>query len=306
MIAERVTVVVLTYNRRRDVLRTLEDLAPAVEDAPIVVVDNASTDGTAAAIVEAHRSVRVVRLARNLGAAARNEGARAATTPFVAFCDDDTWWLPGSIGRAAAALDRHPRLAAVTARVVVGPARREDPTNARMAASPLPNVLGVNGTAILGLLAGACIVRRDAFLAVGGYEPRFFLGGEERLLAVDLAAAGWHMAYLPAAVVCHDPSPARDDALRRRLEARNALWFAWLRRPPAIAAKATLAWWTAMRGERSRTRALCDALAGLRWIARERRRLPPDVEQALRTIDAFYAARGEAGSIPHRLGSTAS
>jgi hypothetical protein len=34
--------------------------------------------------------------------------------------------------------------------------------------------------------------------------------------------------------------------------------------------------------------------------------LPPDVEQALRTIDAFYAARGEAGSIPHRLGSTAS
>ncbi len=306
MIAERVTVVVLTYNRRREVLRTLAELARAVEGAPIVVVDNASTDGTAAAIAEAHPSVRVVRLARNVGAAARNEGARIARTPFVAFCDDDTWWLPGSIARAAAALDRHPRLAAVTARVVVGAARREDPTNARMAASPLPNALGVDGSAILGLLAGACMVRRDPFLAVGGYEPRFFLGGEERLLAVDLAAAGWHMAYLPAAVVCHAPSPVRDDAARRRFEARNALWFAWLRRPPAIAARATRAWWKAMRGERSRGRALCDALAGLPWIARERRTLPLDVEHALRTIDAFYAARGEATSISHRLGSTAS
>lgn len=306
MNAERVTVVVLTYNRHREVLRTLAELAQVVDGAPIVVVDNASTDGTAAAIAEAHPSVAVLRLAHNVGAAARNEGARIAATPYVAFCDDDTWWLPGSIGRAAAALDRHARLAAVTARVVVGAARREDPTNARMAASPLPNVLGVDGTAILGLLGGACMVRRDAFLDVGGYEPRFFLGGEERLLAVDLAAAGWHMAYLPAAVVCHEPSPARDNAARRCLEARNALWFAWLRRPPAIAAKATLAWWKAMRGERSRARALCDALAGLRWIARERRTLPPDVEQALRTIDAFYAAHGEAASISHGLHSTAS
>jgi GT2 family glycosyltransferase len=295
MIADRVTVVVLTYNRCREVLRALAELARVVDGAPIVVVDNASTDGTAAAIAGAHPSVRVVRLVDNLGAAARNEGARIATTPHVAFCDDDTWWLPGSIGIAAATLDRHPRLAAVTARVLVGAARREDPTNARMAASPLPNALGVDGSAILGLLAGACMVRRDAFLAVGGYEPRFFLGGEERLLAVDLAAAGWHMAYLPAAVVCHDPSPVRDNAARRRLEARNALWFAWLRRPSAIAVKATLEWWKATRGAPLRARALRDALAGLRWIVHERRTLPPDVEQALRTIDAFYEGAQRSG-----------
>ncbi|HWD36643.1 MAG TPA: glycosyltransferase, partial [Casimicrobiaceae bacterium] len=70
MIADRVTVVVLTYNRCREVLRTLAELARVVDGAPIVVVDNASTDGTAAAIADAHRAVRVVRLATNCGAAA--------------------------------------------------------------------------------------------------------------------------------------------------------------------------------------------------------------------------------------------
>jgi len=306
MIADRVTVVVLTYNRRREVLRTLAQLARAVDGAPIVVVDNASTDGTDAAIASAHPSVRVVPLARNVGAAARNEGARVATTPYVAFCDDDTWWLPGSIALAAAALDRHPQLAAVTARVLVGAARRDDPTNARMAASPLPNVLGVDGSAILGLLAGACMVRREAFLGVGGYEPRLFLGGEEQLLAVDFAAAGWHMAYLPAAVVCHEPSPVRDRAARRRLEARNAVWFAWLRRPGMVAAKATLAWWKTMRGDASRGDALREMLAGIPWIARERRAVPDEVEQALRIIDTFYAARGEAPSALRKVESPAS
>ena len=304
MIGDRVTVVVLTFNRCREVLRTLAALERAVDDARIVVVDNASSDGTADAIASRHPAVHLVRLAGNLGAAARNEGARAATTSYVAFCDDDTWWLPGALATAAAALDAHPRLAAVTARVVVGAARREDPTNARMAASPLSNSLGVDGAEILGLLGGACMVRRDAFLAAGGYHRRFFLGGEERLLAVDLAAAGWRMAYLPAAVVCHEPSVLRDLAARRRLDARNALWFAWMRRPPRIAAKATLAWWKHAREGTTRLSDVLDALSGLGFVVRERRLLPPDVERALRTIEAFYGTPAQAPSVSAKLEST--
>jgi GT2 family glycosyltransferase len=297
MIGERVTLVVLTFDRRDEVLRTLHRLALAAEDAPIVVVDNGSTDGTADALHERHPALRVVRLPRNIGAAARNAGARAATTPYVAFCDDDTWWLPGSLAIAATALDAHPELAVVTARVLVGEARRDDPTNARMAASPLPNALGVDGSEILGLLAGACMVRREAFLAAGGYEPRLFLGGEERLLAVDLATAGWHMAYLPGAVVCHHPSPARDRATRRRLDARNALWFAWLRRPAWPALRATAAWWRALPRDESRARAAREALSGLPWIARARRVVPAHVERMLRTIEAFYPNDGHAADV---------
>ena len=289
MIGERVSIVVLTFNRRDELLRSLSHLARIDESVRVVVVDNASTDDTAAAVARHHPRIEIVRLPCNVGAAGRNAGARACTTPYIAFCDDDTWWLPESIALAADTLDRHPTLAAVTAHVLVGEARREDPTNVRMAASPLPNTLGVRGTELLGLLGGACMMRREAFLAVGGYDARLFLGGEETLLATDLMSAGWRMAYVPEAIVCHYPSDARDVVARRRLACRNALWFAWLRRPWRRALKATRDWWTQSRREANLWRNVTDALSGLPWIIPARRQVPPPVERALRTIEAFYA-----------------
>lgn len=289
MIGDRVSIVVLTHNRCAELLRTLAELARVDSGIAIVVVDNASTDGTAEALARDHPRVRVVRSPHNAGAAGRNAGVRACTTPYVAFCDDDTWWLPASLACAADALDAHAQLAAVTARVVVGDHRGEDPTNARMAASPLPNTLGVRGSELLGLLAGASMVRRDAFLAAGGYHPRLFLGCEEALLAMDLMTAGWHMAYIPDVVVCHYPSPVRDSGMRRRLAARNALWLAWLRRPLRGALDETQRWWSESRRERVLVRNSIDALRGLAWIVRERRIVPAHVEQALRTVATFYA-----------------
>ena len=84
--------------------------------------------------------------------------------------------------------------------------------------------------------AGASMVRRSAFLTGGGFEARFFLGGEEELLAADLAARGHWLCYVPDLVVHHHPSPLRDGQGRRLTAARNALWFTWLRRPwPTLA-----------------------------------------------------------------------
>ena len=290
MIGARVSIVVLTFNRRDELLRTLSELARVDESIRIVVADNASTDGTADAIAEHYPRVDVVRLPRNVGAAGRNAGARACTTPYIAFCDDDTWWTPQSLDCAAGVLDRHPRLASVTARVIVGADHRDDPTNARMAASPLPNTLGLPGTELVGLLAGASMMRRDAFLAVGGYDPHLFLGCEEALLAIDLMSAGWRMAYVPQAIVHHEPSRARDVAARRRLALRNALWLAWLRRPWPRAIAATQTWLAeSQRNGELRHNAL-DAVRGVPWIVRARRVVPPHVEQALGTIEAFYAS----------------
>ncbi|HET8877003.1 MAG TPA: glycosyltransferase [Casimicrobiaceae bacterium] len=293
MIGDTVSLVVLTFNRRNEVLRTLSRLAEIDASVPIVVVDNASTDGTAEALASLCPRVRIVRLPSNAGAAGRNAGVRVCTTPYVAFCDDDTWWLPESIALAAAALDAHPALAAVTARVLVGERRRDDPTNAVMAASPFPNRLGVRGSELLGMLAGACMVRRAAFLDAGGYHPRLFLGREEALLAIDLMTAGWHMAYVPDAVVCHFPSCVRDTARRSRMSARNALWIAWLRRPMRTAWRATGDWWAASRRDGVALRNARDALRGLAWVLRERRVVPAHVESALQTLDALQAVNEE-------------
>jgi hypothetical protein len=96
------------------------------------------------------------------------------------------------------------------------------------------------------------------------------------------------MAYLPEAVVHHHPSALRDARARQRLAMRNALWCAWLRRPLSSAMAATGAWWRHTRRDGMVLRDSFDALRGFAWVLRERRVVPPHVEAALRTIEAFY------------------
>lgn len=282
---DRIAVVVLTHNRRAEILHTLRHLLSAGETGTVCVVDNASTDGSAEAITRHFPTVHLVRLDENLGAAGRNHGVRAVDTPYVAFCDDDTWWAPGGLGLAADLLDRLPRLAAVTARVLVGPEQREDPVSRLMAASPLSQPAGEAGiVAVAGLLAGACAVRRDAFLAVGGYEPRFFLGGEEELLCLDLMAAGWQLAYAPQLIVHHHPSPHRDAGARRHLQLRNALWCAWLRRPLAAALRETVHRLRTATPGLGLARVLADSLRGLPWVLKRRQVVPAHVESQLQLV----------------------
>jgi GT2 family glycosyltransferase len=303
-LGDRLSVVVLTHERRAGVLETLAHLRAAAPGVRIVVVDNGSRDGTAAAVRRDFGDMSVVALPENVGAAARNAGVRATWTRFVAFCDDDTWWAPGALERAADVLDRFPALGVVTARVLVEPLARDDPTNALMAASPLDDPLGVPGTAILGFMAGACAMRRAAFDAAGGYEPRFFIGAEETLLAIDLAVDGWSMAYLPDVVVHHAPSQAGRDAVgRERLLLRNRLWAAWMRRPARGAFAATgRAIGAALRDPRLAP-ALPEAVLGAAWALRRRRVVPAHVEAALARIEdaAHERDRARDGTLAVRL-----
>src|SRR5207302_11043179 len=65
-------------------------------------------------------------------------------------CDDDTWWEPGSLRRAADLFDAHPRLALAVARVLVGPEEREDPVCRELEQSPIPAEPGLPGRPVLG------------------------------------------------------------------------------------------------------------------------------------------------------------
>ncbi len=228
--APRTTLVVLTHDRCGEVLRTLQRLETAAPGVPVVVVDNASADGTADEVRRCFPKVQLVCAPANLGAAGRNLGVRAVRTDYVAFCDDDVCWMPGALARAQDLLDRHPDVAVLSARVLVGPAATPDPACAPMDASPLPGEPDV-GPALVGFMAGACVVRAAAFREAGGYWPPLFIGGEEALLALDLLEQGWRILYAPSIAARHWPSPSRDAARRRRLLARNALLVAWMRLP---------------------------------------------------------------------------
>lgn len=285
MADDRTTVVVITHNRRRELLHTLDRLAALPEAPPVVVTDNGSTDGTAAAVARHHPAVTLLRPGRNLGAVGRNLAVARVRTPYVAFCDDDTWWEPGSLAAGADLLDTRPALAGVTARILVEPGGREDPIVTELRNSPLSGPAWLPGPALGSFLAAATVLRVDAFRAAGGFSPRLWLGGEEELLAVDLATAGWWLAYAEELTVHHAPSQARDATLRRVHGLRNTLWFCWLRRPwrPALRRSWHLA--RTVPRDAASLRAFGLAAAGLPWVLRERRVVPPAVEARLRLLE---------------------
>jgi len=281
----RVSVVVITHNRRGELLRTLGRLAELPERPPVFVVDNASTDGTCATVARVHPWVRLLRAGRNLGAVGRNVAVERVTTPYVAFCDDDSWWEPGSLGAAADLLDARPGLAAVTARIVVEPDGTEDPIVAELRDSPLTGPGWLPGPALGSFLAAATVLRVDAFRAAGGFSPRLWLGGEEELLATDLMVRGWWLAYAEELTVHHAPSAARDATGRREDGLRNTLWFAWLRRPLPAALRRTWHLARTVPRDAASARAFGRALAGLPWVLRERRVVPEEVEERLRLLE---------------------
>ena len=283
-LTSRVTVAVMTRNRVAELLGVLDRLVRLPEAPSIMVVDNGSSDGTSQAVMSRFPSIDVVRFRRNLGVEARNCAVRLATTPYVAFNDDDSWWAPGSLVEAASLFDRHPRLGAIAAHVRVEPGGNDDPVSVEMEASPLTGTADVPGTPVLGFLACAVALRREAFLQVGGFERRFHFGGEEQLLATDLAAAGWELRYQPHVSVHHQPSHQRDRRWRDRRDLRNSLWFFWLRRPMDVAFGRS---WALLKGAPAAVSApaLIEAVARGWWVAVARDLAPPWLEAQLQRLD---------------------
>lgn len=281
----QVSVVVISRDRRESLLATLERLTALPGQPPIHVVDNGSTDGTADAVRRRHPSVRLVEAGANLGSAGRTLGVRAAETPYVAFADDDSWWAPGALTAAGELFVAHHRLAVLAARVLVGPEERPDPVCTAMAAAPLGRAADLPGPSVLGFVACGAVVRRSAYLEVGGFHPRYGVGGEEELLAIDLARRGWGLAYVDAVVAHHHPSPARDPAGRRRTQVRNALWSAWLRRPAGAVARQLVALGPRLRTDPATQAGLLQAVRGLPWVLRDRHVVSRELERRLRPLD---------------------
>jgi GT2 family glycosyltransferase len=276
----RCTIVVATRDRHEQLAATLRHHRSLPERPAVVVVDDASDEPAVAPGAE------LIRLPESAGAAARNAGALAARTPYLALTDDDAWWAPGALRWASALLDAHPRLALVQAHVLVGAKAYDDPTCVRMGRGGVPAHGAQPGTPIVSFVACAVVIRRSAFLSCGGFSPRLGTGGEEQLLSWDLMAAGWQLSYVPAIVAHHAPPPAPDGRLpRRETTIRNALWTAWLRRPLPVAARQTARALARACTDRVTARAVGRAVAGGRWVWGERRVNPPHVEAMCRAVE---------------------
>ncbi|WP_369054058.1 glycosyltransferase family 2 protein [Kineococcus terrestris] len=280
-----VTVVVATRDRAEDLRRSLPR-----HEAPVVLVDNGSRDGTVEVARAEGRRRReeglpplvVLEAGENLGAVGRNLGVGAAETPLVAFADDDSWWAPGALVRAGELFAAHPRMAVLAARLLVGPAEELDGVCDDMAAAPWGRSDDLPGPDVLGFLACGAVVRREPYLAVGGFDPVVHFAGEEERFTYDLVAAGWGLAYVDEVVAHHHPSPTRSTPEQRlRLLQRNRLLTAWMRRPVRVAARDTL---RALRGPAHERGGVLDAARRMPGALRRRHLAGPEVERRLAVI----------------------
>lgn len=286
---QQTSFVIASRNRAAELTSTMTRLLDTTR-CRIVFVDNGSEDGSVSAARNvAARSagrVQIIELGRNRGAPARNIGVAACGTPYVAFCDDDSWWAPEAPALAEAIFTDHPTLGLLAARTVIWPQRTEDPLVRLLADSPLGTRPGLPGPSILGFLACSSIVRTEAFSAAGGFSPVLHFRGEEQLLAVDMARLGWDLCYCADLVAIHQPSEIRPTSAEQDARSlRNAALTTWMRRPLPHCLKAGGRLLQAALRDRQHTRAAAEALIRLPVAVAHRRPLPATIERDLRVLE---------------------
>ena len=230
-------VVVVTYSPGAALPVFLSSLRTAT-DVPyeVVLADNGSTDGAPEQAVGPR--VRLLRTGANLGyGAAANRGAAGAESDWIVVANPDTEWSPGSLTELLAAAERWPRAGCL------GPAIRTPNGDLYPSARALPSLGRGTGHALFGWwwptnpwtrsyreesgrpaehatgwLSGSCmLLRREAFEAVGGFDPSYFMYCEDMDLCRRLAEAGWQNVYVPSAVVTHTGGHATARQPRRML-----------------------------------------------------------------------------------------
>ncbi|GAB4027447.1 glycosyltransferase family 2 protein [Spirosoma gilvum] len=283
-----ISIVIVTRNRIETLLWTLDKLIRLPQKPAIIVVDNASTDDTPNRVKAAYPAVTVLALDDNKYCAARNEGVKEAKTPLIAFCDDDSFWQPEALDRAVDYFNKYPHLGVLAGKVLIGETQEVDSVCYAMHHSPLTDPRPLPGPAILGFVCCAVVVRREAFLSIGGFHKRFAIAGEERLFSVDMRTKGWSLAYAADMVAHHYPSPQRNVAQRTRHITRDTLWYYWLRRPVYYALRHTLLILQQIGKDCHIRKGFWEALRNAPYILRQRQVVPQRIEEQILKIESFY------------------
>ncbi|GAB4024848.1 glycosyltransferase family 2 protein [Spirosoma koreense] len=285
---DEVTIVVITRNRIDTLLWTLGKLTTLPQQPPIIVVDNASTDGTPERVRAAFPAVKVLPLEQNRWCAARNYGVRMAQTPLVSFCDDDSFWEPDALSRAVLYFRQYPHLGVLAGKILIGDSEEVDSVCWAMRDSPLADPRPLPGPAVLGFVCCAVVVRREAYLSIGGFDRRFAVAGEERLFSVDMRTKGWSLAYAEDMVAHHYPSPIRNLALRTRHITRDTLWYYWLRRPAYYAMRHTWLMLKQIGRDRNIRTGFWEAIKAMPRLLPDRQVVPPLIEREILKIESYY------------------
>jgi GT2 family glycosyltransferase len=305
-----VSLVVLNFNGRKWLSGCLGALA-AQEGAPpfeTILFDNGSTDGSADEVRASWPAVRLVETGTNLGfAGGNNAAAREARGAWLVFLNNDTVperdWLARLFAEAAA----HPEYALITSRLVF----LHDPSLVDSAGDGYLRAGGAfkhghgapaedfaTSREVFGACGGAFMIRRDAFEALGGFDPRFFANYEDVDLSYRARLRGMRIWYAASAIVRHAGSGSLGVVSSASVfyGQRNLEWT-WIKNTPpgllaatalphALYSLAGVAHYIAVGRGGAVLRAKWAALRALPEMLADRRRI-----QASRTVDPSELAR---------------
>ncbi len=222
----RLSVIVVSYNTRELTLRCLERVTTELRghSTEILVVDNASTDGSAQPICERFGQVTLIGCEKNVGfGAANNIAMRGASGMYFLLLNSDAFLMPGSIDAMLRSIESDSKIG------IVGPRLMNADGTLQVSCFPFPSParawlenLGVarlskpasrwgdyrrwthDRVLDVAWAVGACLlVRREVYDQIGGFDERFFMYAEETDWQRRVRDAGWRIVFTPEAQVTH-------------------------------------------------------------------------------------------------------
>lgn len=215
------SIVIVSWNTARRLADCLHSVPAGAEGLPheIIVVDNASTDGSPAMVAREFGSVQLIRNVANLGfARANNQGIRASLGRYVLLLNSDTIVPADALAALVQFMDDHPEAGACGPRLARADSRAQpfafggDPTIAYLLARGWNRLLfrrslhdwETNVAQAVDWVSGASLLaRRDALEQAGGFDENFFLYFEDNDLCLRLRRAGWKVFYNPNVTITH-------------------------------------------------------------------------------------------------------
>ena len=211
----KASVVITTKNRKADLFRALQSVRLQQPPVETIVIDDGSTDGTAVMVEKDFPEVKLHRFEASRGSIIRrNEGARLANGDILFLIDDDSEFSTPQVVQQTMAEFLHARVGAVAIPYVdikYGPKVRHQAPDAK-------------GIWVAGQYVGAAAaVRRNVFLALGGYRELLHHMAEERDFCLRMLDAGFVVRMGRADLIYHHESPVRKLNWNRRYGRRNDL-----------------------------------------------------------------------------------
>lgn len=291
MNSPKVSIVTICWNRKADICESLRRIREIdYPNLEVIVVDNASTDGTPEMIEAEFPEVKLIKMFKNIGIEAYNIGFKNAKGEYIVILDDDSFPAKDAVTKMVAKFSSDAQLGVVAFdvrnfynydEVKKREAHAADATQQETAAVAENYLMAFNG-------AGAG-VRRDLFERVGFYPEEFFLYWNEQDTAFRILNQGYKVQFFSDVVAYHKYSPKNRSSWRAPFYyTRNSFWLIWKNYPLPMALKLTIRqiyyclYYTLEQRTVIYLKGMTAAFAGLNRLKERRKPVAKDIARNLR------------------------